>query len=330
MTTELALKTIDNTLALWDNSEQLQEIRKLFAPKLSDIEFQIYVGLGKSTNLNPFLKEIWAVKFGKDKDGNELPAQIFIGRDGYRKAAQSHPEYDFHQSDAVYENDKFDVNNGVINHTYGLTNRGKLIGAYCMTKRKSASKTQFVFCELEEYTTGQALWAEVQWKDNKYGGKYKQGGKPATMIKKVAESQCLRLAFQDMFAGTYDEVEDFRQDADSIIDHDTGKKTNKADIVNKMKSSKNAPVIVINPEDDSKIQTPINLELIEKIESLIAQTEFPPERISKALKHYKAEIFEDLTEEKALQFIGVLEKELARLNAIDAANIDPETGEVIQ
>ena len=110
MTTELALNTIDSTLSIWNDNEHLQEIRKLFAPTLSDIEFKIYVGMGKATGLNPFLKEIWAIKFGKDKDGKELPAQIFIGRDGYRKGAQSHPEYDFHQSDAVYENDKFDVN----------------------------------------------------------------------------------------------------------------------------------------------------------------------------------------------------------------------------
>ncbi len=95
-----AMATVSNTMAMWEDSAQLVEIRKLFAPKLTDIEFQIFVGMGKSTGLNPFLKEIWAVKYGKDKDGNEIPAQIFIGRDGNRKIAQAHPEYDYHQCDA--------------------------------------------------------------------------------------------------------------------------------------------------------------------------------------------------------------------------------------
>ena len=332
MTTELALNTIDSTLSIWNDNEHLQEIRKLFAPTLSDIEFKIYVGMGKATGLNPFLKEIWAIKFGKDKDGKELPAQIFIGRDGYRKGAQSHPEYDFHQSDAVYENDKFDVNNGVINHSYGLTNRGKLIGAYCMTKRKSASKPQFVFCELEEYTTGQALWAEVQWKDNKYGGKYKQGGKPATMIKKVAESQCLRLAFQDMFAGTCDEEEMQYDPNTTTVDNDTGKKLTKSEMVDKMQSSKNKP-IVVNPiveNNTATVENPITQEQIEKIESLVIQTEFPPDRISKAFAHYKAQILEDFTESNANHFISILEKELDKLSKIDLSDIDPETGEIIQ
>lgn len=85
-----AMNTVNDVLAMWDNKEQLQEIRKLFAPKLTDTEFQFFIGLGKASRLNPFTKEIWAVKYGTDKDGNDNPAQVFIGRDGYRKAAQAH------------------------------------------------------------------------------------------------------------------------------------------------------------------------------------------------------------------------------------------------
>ncbi len=331
MTAELMLNTIDSTMALWSDNEKLQEIRKLFAPKLSDVEFQIYVGMGRATGLNPFLRELWAVKYGKDKDGNELPAQIFIGRDGYRKAAQSHKEYDFHQSDAVYENDKFDVNNGVINHSYGLTNRGKLIGAYCMTKRKNSSKPQFVFCELEEYSTGQSLWAEIQWKDNKYGGKYKQGGKPATMIKKVAESQCLRLAFQDMFGGTYDELEDHHETIDVTPDKESKKEKFSNLIKSKEIDSSKEKIEPVTIENEIS-EEPITIELIDKINLLIKQADFPEIRILAALKHYKAEILEDLTLSKALHFVAILEKEIKRLKKIafeELTGVNPETGEIL-
>jgi hypothetical protein len=36
--------------------------------------------------------------------------------------------------------------------------------------------------------------------------------KPATMIKKVAEAQGLRGAFQELFAGTYEESENWKED----------------------------------------------------------------------------------------------------------------------
>jgi hypothetical protein len=59
-------------LIKWEDSTQLQEVKKLFAPDLTQDEFQTFVGIGKATKLNPFLREIWAVKYGKQA------ASIFI------------------------------------------------------------------------------------------------------------------------------------------------------------------------------------------------------------------------------------------------------------
>ena len=216
---------------MWGNEEQLKEIRTLFAPNLTGSEFQYFVGLGKATGLNPFLREIWCVKYDdNNKSGKPKPAQVFIGRDGYRKAAQAHADYDYHQADAVYENDKFEVINGEVRHSYTLSKRGKLIGAYCIAKRHKSSRPQYVFAELEEYTTGQSLWAEAKWNENKYGGKYKSGGKPATMIKKVAESQCLRAAFQDLLGGTYGEEERMKDLGDFDPANSKSQKTNKSPV----------------------------------------------------------------------------------------------------
>lgn len=175
-------------ITIWDEKESISEIQKIFAPTLSVVEFKIYVAVGKATGLNPYLREIWAVKY------DSKSAQIFIGRDGYRKSAQRHPQYDYHLADAVYENDEFSVEDGNVKHKYSLKDRGNLLGAYCMVKRKGSSKSNFIFVELKEYTTGRALW-------------HPQTGKQATMIKKVAEAQALRSSFQEIFAGTYHEYE---------------------------------------------------------------------------------------------------------------------------
>lgn len=170
--------------------EQIENIRALFAPSLTDKEFMFFVKLGKSLGANPFLREIWAVKYD-----TKQPAQIFLGRDFYRRKAQEIPMYDGHIVDAVYENDQFSVENGKPKHSYNLKNRGKLIGAYCVVHRKDIKNPYFVFVEINEYNKGLSNWKIM----------------PATMIKKVAEAQALRGAFQGVFAGTYDESEQWSQ-----------------------------------------------------------------------------------------------------------------------
>lgn len=294
-------------IKMWDDSKQLEEIRKLFAPTLTELEFQFFVGLGKATGLNPFTREIWAVKYGKDKNGKENPAQVFIGRDGYRKAAQSHSDYDFHQADAVYENDEFEVVNGEVKHKYKLGNRGKLIGAYCISKRHKSSKPHYVFVELEEYSTGQSLWAEPTWKENSYGGKFKVGGKPATMIKKVAESQCLRACFQDLLGGTYGEEEMEQPQPTKIIEGSTQ--------TERLKNALREPEVVdAEVEDKSnsyysgRDDVPISPEQISEIESIMNEKGFPQERVKKALDYYKVDCLEDLSDAQARLFLLQLGK----------------------
>lgn len=182
--------------SIWESTEELALIKESFGRNLAVGEWNMLVQMGKATGLNPFLKEIWAVKYGT------TAAQVFIGRDGYRKSAQRHPLYDYHISDAVYSGDEFQVVDGEIKHKYNLTNRGELVGAYCIVKRKGSSRSSYVYVELKEYSTGQSLWSAA--------GK----GKPATMIKKVAEAQALKSAFQELFAGTYSEYEAFDKATD--------------------------------------------------------------------------------------------------------------------
>jgi len=169
--------------------------------------------IGKSTKLNPFLKEIWAVKYGTEA------AQIFVARDGYRKSAQANTDYDYHFADAVHENDDLKIVNGEITHSYSLAGRGQLVGAYAIAKRKSSTKPVFNYVEFREYYQGNKKNGEVQMRFDKYKNQQVPkketlwDTKPATMIKKVAEAQVLRMAFQELFAGTYDESEVFTEQA---------------------------------------------------------------------------------------------------------------------
>jgi len=192
-----ALSVVENQPDIWHESMHA-EIKKMFAKDLSEHEFSIFVGMGRATGLNPWLREIWAVKYDKTK-----PAQIFIGRDGYRVSAQRNPTYDFHTTDAVYSNDKFRQKNGDIDHEYNLQDRGKLLGGYGLAGRKGASRPSYVFVPIEEYDTGLSLWREAK------------GGKKETMIKKVAEAQVVRMCWQEVYGGSYHEYEAWRE-ADEV------------------------------------------------------------------------------------------------------------------
>lgn len=271
-----ALQVASTNTLLWEDNTKIDEIRKLFAPNLTEMEFGYFVGLGRATKLNPFTREIWAVKYDKS-----APAQVFIGRDGYRKAAQAHSEYDYHQCDAVYENDKFEISQGEVSHTYTLTNRGKLIGAYCVSKRHKSSRPIYVFAEIGEYSTGRSVWKD----------------KPATMIKKVAESQCLRACFQDLLGGTYGEEE---------IQPTENPKPNKAQsLMDKINAAKGKTI------DMEAIVEPANLanpEQLKEAHALMAVKVFDPERLKAALEHYKVDTIGQLSESQADDFISKLNR----------------------
>lgn len=167
---------------IWSDEKQIQ---RLFAEKLSDAEFQFFIALGKNLGANPFMREIWAVKYGNS------PAQIFLGRDFYRRKAEENSAYENHLVESIYSNDHFKVVNGIVSHEYNLAERGRLLGAYCLVWRKGFPNPFYHRVSFDEYNLKQSLWT----------------AKPETMIKKVAEAQGLRGAFQGTFRGTYDESE---------------------------------------------------------------------------------------------------------------------------
>lgn len=286
MNTAIATLQPVSQTQLWDDSERINEVRKLFAPKLSDNEFKFFIGLGKATGLNPFLREIWAVKYQ-----DNVPAQVFIGRDGYRKAAQSHDDYEWHEPDSIYENDVFEKVNGEIRHKYNLKDRGQLIGAYCLVKRKSSQRPVCIRVLLEEYSTGKSLW----------------NSKPETMIKKVAEAQALRLCFQDLLGGTYSDAEYHKVEAPPL--QVVGGNTQTAKLNNLL----GIPVDVttgeiINDSDTLDNRNRATAEQLERIDQLIDEKKLSEERLQKAFKLYEITELEQLTAVNARKFIFNLEK----------------------
>lgn len=279
--------TTNTQMIIWDDNKKLEEVRKLFAPKLTDMEFQFFVGLGKATNLNPFTREIWSIKYQ-----DNMPAQVFVGRDGYRKASQAHPDYDFHQADAVYDNDDFSISNGEVSHTYRLKDRGNLVGAYCIVKRKSSSRPVYVFVELKEYYKPQSVWKE----------------KPATMIKKVSEAQCLRMAFQDLLGGTYcpEEIETnqlIRNAREIEGTTQTERLKNTIEYTElPIETEKSKPYY--SGRDDIQI----NEEQIDEICSLMKELDFTEERRQKAMDYYKVSTIEELTDAQARLLLLQLSK----------------------
>ena len=164
--------THGNVTAVYD-SEIVEAVKNTVAKGATDSELFMFLTVANKYDLDPFLNEIYLVKF---KDRN----QIMSSRDGYRKIAMREPTYKVHYSDAVYENDTFKVVRKMgklddIIHEYGHMERGALIGAYCIL-HTSDGRVYFFYAEMKYYNTGQNAWASY----------------PKDMIIKVAETRVFK------------------------------------------------------------------------------------------------------------------------------------------
>lgn len=78
-----------NEIAVIDfsNREMIDTLKATVAQGLGDQEFKLFAEFCKSTRLNPFKREIWAIKAG-----NRL--QLMTGINGFFAIANSHPQFD--------------------------------------------------------------------------------------------------------------------------------------------------------------------------------------------------------------------------------------------
>lgn len=88
----------EKSLSIFEDAEIVKTLKQTVAQNLSNEEFVLFAQFCKSTKLNPFKKEIWAIKAGGR-------LQLMTGINGYLAIANAHPQYDGMEVD-VEVNDK--------------------------------------------------------------------------------------------------------------------------------------------------------------------------------------------------------------------------------
>jgi phage recombination protein Bet len=156
-------------------AEEVSIIRNSVAKGCSESELAYFLNVAKSYNLNPFKKEIWAYRDGQQN------LIIFAGRDGHLAAAQRDRRWSGIASSEVREGDEFeaDIPNGNIKHIKKLGNKAAIIGAYAICKPHGCDIATIEIVDFSTYNKGYATWKSD----------------PAAMIKKVAETHCLKKAY---------------------------------------------------------------------------------------------------------------------------------------
>lgn len=154
------------------------------ADKVSDQELVFFMNLCKMQKLNPLVgNEVYCIKYGSD------PAQVVVGKGAYLRRAYEHPDYICKEDGIVVARG----NEVVQKEGCCLYPGEKLIGGWCRVHFTRNGKELSCFKEvsLSEYDKGQANWKV----------------RPATMVNKVAVSQCVREVFPKDYEGLYSEDE---------------------------------------------------------------------------------------------------------------------------
>ena len=160
----------------WSDDE-INTIKNTVAKGATDDELKMFLSLASAYGLDPFAHEIWFVKMG-DKN------TIITARDGYLKIAQNSPHFLGLESDVVYAGDKFLKDKDGIHHSYTLSNRGAIVGAYAMVYRDDRKVPSYFFAPFSNYTKRGGVWQQY----------------PHAMIVKVAEAMALKRALSALMA----------------------------------------------------------------------------------------------------------------------------------
>lgn len=162
----------------------------------TDQELVFFMNTCKMQNLNPLVSgEVYLIKYSKDE-----PAQMVVGKDAYLRRAFNNPDY-------LFKNDGITVQraNTIVQKEGCCLYPGEaLIGGWCRVTflRGGKERTAFKEVSLTEYNKNMANWKS----------------KPATMINKVAVSQCVRDAFPKDYEGVYSEEEMIASGAIHAVD----------------------------------------------------------------------------------------------------------------
>lgn len=153
-------------------------------------EFKFFTSLCKARGLNPFLKEAYCIKYGKN------PAQIVVGKDAVLKRAIKNPNYDGMESGVIVQNKE---TSEIIERkgTFYLRDSENLVGGWAKVYRTDWQHPTYCsvgFDEVAQKKSDGSL--NANW-----------SGKGATMVEKVAKVRALRETFVEELGGMYEAEE---------------------------------------------------------------------------------------------------------------------------
>ena len=154
--------------------KMIETLKATVAQGLNDPEFAVFAEHCKATGLNPFKKEVWAIKAGGR-------LQIMTGINGYWQIANRHPQFDGAETGMITKAGEW------VKSVPG----NDFIGAWCRVHRKDRKVAMEGEALLSDYQKSTPIWTQT----------------PRIMIKKVAESIALRKAFPQELNGLYTEEE---------------------------------------------------------------------------------------------------------------------------
>lgn len=158
--------------------------------KITMPEFKFFTELCKARKLNPFLKEAYCIKFGKQ------PAQIVVGKDAVLKRAILNPNFNGMESGIIVqvkETGEIIERKG----TFYLRNGETLVGGWARVYRKNWEYP--TYCSVS--------FDEVAQRKNDGNLNSNWSGKGATMVEKVAKVRALRESFIEDLGGMYEAEE---------------------------------------------------------------------------------------------------------------------------
>lgn len=153
-------------------------------------EFMLFTALCKARKLNPFLKEVYCIKYGSQ------PAQIVVGKDAILKRAILNPNYDGMENGVIVQV----IETGEIierKGTFYLKDEEKLVGGWAKVYRKDWTHPTYCSVGFDEVAQ--------KTKDGKLNSNW--AGKGATMVEKVAKVRALRETFVEELGGMYEAEE---------------------------------------------------------------------------------------------------------------------------
>lgn len=153
-------------------------------------EFKMFTSLCKARKLNPFLKEAYCIKYGKQ------PAQIVVGKDAVLKRAILNPNFDGIESGVIVQC----IETGEVierKGTFYIKAEEKLVGGWARVYRKNWTHPTYCSVSFDEVAQTKS--------DGSLNSNWT--GKGATMVEKVAKVRALRETFVEELGGMYEAEE---------------------------------------------------------------------------------------------------------------------------